>query len=173
MNKFISFIKKELQEAAVPFVYFFFAFHLGGTTKLLVLEAYHLTPTNIVLASVGALIVAKAILIADSLAVINLFSALPAIYTVLWKTLIYGFLCIAFRFIEELIPLLSKYHGFVPASEHIIDDISWPLFLVIQLWLMFSLFLYNIFSSLDKQLGPGSIKKALFGKRGLERAVSS
>ena len=163
MERIVRAIKHELQEAIVPTTFFFIVFHLVAATKTLMLESYKVPPTGAAVATVGALIVAKAVLIADKLPFINLFLGKPLILSIVWKTAIYGFLCFVFRCIEELIPLLSKHEALGTAAGHLISNVSWPHFWALQIWLLLALILYNTVTELDKHFGAGSMRKALLG----------
>ena len=67
------FITDELREAAVPTAFFFLVFLFGAITKTLVLKSYGLRPTGLAVALVGALIVAKAVLIAVAASIRRFF----------------------------------------------------------------------------------------------------
>jgi hypothetical protein len=163
MKNIVHLIKHQFQEVIVPAAFFFIVFHLLVLTKTLILEAYAVTPTGVAVATLGALIVAKAILFADKLPFIKVFSGKPLIFSVLWKTVIYGVMGFVFRCIEELIPLLSRHDGFGTAVGLLIREVSWPQFWALQIWLMVALILYNSVSELDKHFGAGSMRKAFFG----------
>ncbi|MDH3437898.1 MAG: hypothetical protein OEN48_13030 [Betaproteobacteria bacterium] len=163
MKNMVRVMKHEFKEAIAPAIFFFIAFHLVAATKTLILEAYKMTPTGVAVATVVALTVAKAVLIADKLPFISRFSGKPLILSVLWKTAIYGVLCFVFRCIEELIPFLLKHEGLGTAVEHLISDVSWPHFWALQIWLMVALILYNAVTELDKHLGEGSMRRVFFG----------
>jgi hypothetical protein len=163
MKKIVDFIKHHIRELIVPTAYFFIVAHLLVLTKTLILEAYSVTPIGVAVATAGAVILAKAVVMADKLPFINLFSGKPLIFGVLWKTAMYGVLGFLLRTIEELIPLWAKHEGFVGAAEHFFSEVSWPQFWVIQLWLMVALILYNSVAELDKYFGAGSMRKAFLG----------
>jgi hypothetical protein len=165
MNKVVHVITAELRAAILPIIFFLVVFHLVDITKTLILEAYRITPTSAVFATIGALIIAKAVLIADKLPFISLFATKPLMFTVLWKTLNYSILFLVFRCIEEIIPLVSKYGSLGGASEHLIDEVSWPHFWAIQIWLIVSLLLYTLISEFVGLFGAEKFKKALFGSK--------
>lgn len=160
MKNIVHVIKHEFQEAIVPITFFFIVFNLLVVTKSLILEACPITLTGVAAATIGAHIVAKAVLLAEKLPVINPFSGKPLILSVLWKTAIYGVLCFVFRCIEELIPLLSKHGGFTTAAKHLISQVSWPHFWALQIWLMITLIFYNSVKEIDNHFGAGSVRKA-------------
>lgn len=163
MKNVVQVIKHEFQEAIIPTAFFFTVFHLVAFSKTLMLETYNVTPTGVAVATIGALTVAKAVLVADALPFVNRLAGKPLILGVLWKTAIYAVLTFVFRCIEELIPLLMKYKGFATAAEHLISEVSWPHFWALQIWLIFALVMYNTVMELDKYFGAGSVKKAFLG----------
>ncbi len=163
MRNIVHIIKQQYREALVPAIFFFIVFHLLVLTKMLILKAYAVTPTDVAVATLGALIVAKAIVIADKLPFIKVFSGKPLIFSVLWKTAIYGVLGFVFRCVEELIQLLSKHEAFGYAVEHLMSEVSWPLFWALQIWLTVALILYNSVTELDVHFGEGSVRKAFLG----------
>lgn len=87
----------------------------------------------------GALIVAKAILLVEKLPVPRLFSS-RAVYSVLWKTIMFGAVATLFRALEELLPQIAKHGGWVRDAQEIVEAVSWQHFLVLQMWLLMLLF---------------------------------
>ena len=55
-------------------------------------------------ATVGALLIAKVVLIADKLPIINRFPEKPLIYNVVWKTVIYIGASLLLHYLEHLVP---------------------------------------------------------------------
>ena len=109
MSRIAAFVAHELREALVPFVFFAVLFGLGRVTKALTLEEYQLTVGGTAVAIIGALIVAKAILVAEALPFTRRYAGRPLVYGILWKVAIYWFITAAFRYLEELVPLARKY----------------------------------------------------------------
>ena len=83
MQKILSVIVRKVREVIPATIFFFIAFHVVVFTKALMLEGYGIAATGSVVATIGALIVAKAILIADKLPFVNLFSDRALIYGVI------------------------------------------------------------------------------------------
>src|SRR5262245_63926472 len=81
--------KHELREAIPPAIFFLVTFHIVLLDRALMLKEYGLRLSSIAGATVGALLVAKVVLVADMLPVINRFPEKPLVYNVLWKTAIY------------------------------------------------------------------------------------
>lgn len=163
MSKFLQFIAEEVKEALPATIFFLFAFHMVALTKSVLLEEYQVTPTGATVATVGALIVAKAILIIDKFAFAHWF-ANPRIYNILWRTLLFGLTALAFRIIEELIPLISEHGSASAAAADLFSEIHWPRFWVIQMWLFGLLLLYCTVTDLIELSGAPRVRQALFGQ---------
>lgn len=161
MSKVWAIVAKEIREAMPATFFFLFLFHLIGLTKAVVLDEYSFTALRAAGATVGALIVAKAVLVVEALPIARLSSS-RKIFQILWRTLLYGAMALLFRFIEELVPLVSKHGGLVSAIRAMQGEVSWPLFAVLALWILGGLFLYSLASELVRAVGLDKVKEALF-----------
>ena len=87
-----------------PTIYFFCAFNLiVFTTNLLTQRATGSRSTNFLTATALALLVGKAVLVADKFRAIDRFQNAPLIKPILYKTLFYGLVVMLFRIIEQLV----------------------------------------------------------------------
>ena len=161
MRRIWAIAAREIREALPATIFFLFLFHMIGLTKAVVLDEYSFTALRSAGATVGALIVAKAILLVEALPIAQISSS-RRLLQILWKTLLYGVVALLFRFMEELIPLVSKHGGFVSAVKAMQEEVSWPLFAVLALWILGGLFLYCLASELVRAIGPDRVKEALF-----------
>jgi hypothetical protein len=66
-----------------------------------------------------------------------------------------------FRFVEEIVPLIAKHNGLVSAATHVLEEVSWPHFWVLQMWLYASLLLYCLASELVRVIGAVKVKGML------------
>ena len=82
-------LKEEFFKILPPTIYFFVALHLVMFIRVLMLEGTGLKPSSSISIAVAALILGKAVLIADMLPMINRFPNKPLIYNIAWKTVIY------------------------------------------------------------------------------------
>ena len=82
-------LKEEFFKILPPTIYFFVALHIVMFIRVLMLEGTGLSPSSSISIAVAALILGKAVLIADMLPLINRFPNKPLIYNVAWKTVIY------------------------------------------------------------------------------------
>ena len=106
-------------------------------------EQYGITFASSSAATIGALIVGKSILIANALPFVNWFSQKRLIYNLTWRTFLYVILVLLFQFLEELIPLISKYGEVSAASERLIEEIKWNKFWATHILLISFLIIYN------------------------------
>ena len=89
MTKLSSKLKEELFALLPPTIFFFVALHIVAFVRVLMLKKTGIAPSSSISIAVAALILGKAVLIADMLPLINRFPNKPLIYNVAWKTVIY------------------------------------------------------------------------------------
>ncbi len=103
MTKLFATLKKEFLELLPPTIYFFVALHIVAFVRVLMLEKTGIAPSSSISIAVAALILGKAVLIADMLPLINRFPNKPLIYNIAWKTVIYLLLSAVIHYLERLI----------------------------------------------------------------------
>ena len=96
-------LKEEFFKILPPTIFFFVALHLVMFIRVLMLEGTGLAPSSSISIAVTALILGKAVLLADMVPVINRFPNEPLIYNVAWKTLIYWLMATLIHYVERLI----------------------------------------------------------------------
>src|SRR6266496_4140521 len=89
MTKLSTKLKEEFFALLPPTIFFFVALHIVAFVRVLMLKGTGVSPLTSISVAVAALILGKAVLIADMLPMINRFPNKPLIYNVAWKTLIY------------------------------------------------------------------------------------
>jgi hypothetical protein len=148
-----------------PTIFFFVVFHVIALTRTLMAKQYGITIASSAAATIGAFIVGKSILIADALPFVNWFRQKRLIYNVAWRTLLYVILVLLFQFLEELIPLISKYGAVSTASEHLIEEIIWPRFWATHILLIVFLGIYNVATEGIEAIGRQEFLKILFSSK--------
>lgn len=156
-------LKHELLEVIPPAVFFFIAFQVIAFTRALMLEQYGIRVSTFVAATVAALVVAKVVLIADHLPLINRFPEKPLIYNVVWKTLVYLLAALLVRYLEHLIPFAREHGGLAAANRHLLDEVVWPHFWAVQIWLLVLLLVYCALRELVRALGRERVLHLFFG----------
>lgn len=135
-HKVTAWLEEEIIEVILPAIFFFIAFHIITITRALMLEQYGIKVTTVASAAISALVVAKVVLIADMLPFINRFPGKPLIYNTVWKTFIYILAALLVRFLEHWLPLLWKHASVGEATRHLWQQVQWPHFWAIHMWLL-------------------------------------
>lgn len=89
MSKLSEKLKEEFNKLLPPTMFFFIALHLVAFVRVLMLEGTGIPVGTSVSVTLAALIISKAVLIADLLPFINRYPHKPLLYNVAWKTAIY------------------------------------------------------------------------------------
>jgi hypothetical protein len=128
------------------------------------LEQYGIRTTDFVAALVGALVVAKVVVLTDHLPLVNRFPDKPLTYNVVWKTVIYFAASLVVRYAEHFIHFWRQTRDVAAANRRLFDEIVWPHFWGVQLWLLILLIVYCTFRELVRALGRERIVQMFFKK---------
>jgi len=156
-------VKHEVLEVVPPAIFFLIAFHIIVIEQRLMLREYGLPLSSLVGATVGALLVAKVVLIADAFPFIDRYPGKPLIYNVVWKTGIYAVAALIVHYLEHLVPLWWHFRDLTVANRHLMNEIVWPHFLAIQLWLIVLFFTYCSLRELVRAIGSEQMTEMFFG----------
>lgn len=165
MNRTLAFLKKELLELLPPTIFFFVVFHTVVVARALLGASSGISMTTSAAATIGALVVGKAILIADALPLFRRFESRLLIYNVVWRVVLYLCIVLVFQLLEEVIPLVSKYGGLAAAAEHLIAEIHWTRFWATHLLLGLFLVFWASTTALVGIIGADRCLEIFFGRR--------
>ena len=163
MNTIVSRLKHEILGVIPAAVFFFIAFQLLAFSRALILKEYGIQVSTFVNATIAALIVAKVVLFVDLLPFVNRFPEKPLIYNIVWKTLIYLLAALVVRYVEHLIPFVREHSDFALANRHLLDEVIWSHFWVVQLWLLIYLFMFCTLRELVRILGRERVRSMFLG----------
>ena len=163
MGKVSTTLKKEFFELLPPTIYFFVALHVVAFIRVLMLEKTGIAPSSSISIFVAALILGKAVLIADMLPLINRFPNKPLIYNIAWKTVIYLLLSAVIHYLERLIDFWRETGGFVAGNEKLLSVIIWPHFWAIQIILFVLIAAYCMVHELVRVIGREKALRIFFG----------
>ena len=163
MNNIIPRLKNKILGAIPTVVYFFVAFQLLAFSRALILKQYGIQVSTFVNATIAALIVAKVVLIADQLPIINRFPNKPLIYNIAWKTFIYLVAALLARYVEKLIPFVREYKHIAIANRHLFTEVVWPHFWLVQIWLLVCFFMYCTIREIGRVLGHKRLRSMFLG----------
>lgn len=164
MSKALAFLKKEFVELLPPTIFFFVVFHVVVFARQLLGADVGLAMTTSAAASIGALVVGKAILIADSLPLFKVFRG-RLIYNVIWRVFLFLGVVLVLQLIEQLVPLVSKYGGLPQAMENLFDEIHWARFWAIHILLGVFLTFYAFVTTLIGLVGREAFLDAFLGRK--------
>jgi len=102
MSKLFGKVKEEIIAVLPPTIFFFLTLHLFAIVRMLMLQGSGITVSTPLQVTVAALILGKAVLIADMLPFINLYPHKPLIYNVAWKPAIYFLFAALVHYMERL-----------------------------------------------------------------------
>jgi hypothetical protein len=156
-------LKEEFFKILPPTIYFFVALHIVAFVRVLMLERTGIAPSSSISIAVAALILGKAVLIADMLPLINRFPDKPLIYNVAWKTVIYWVLSAVIHYLERLIDFWRETGGFVSGNQKLLAEIIWPHFWAIQIILFVLIAAYCMVHELVRVIGKEKAMRIFFG----------
>jgi hypothetical protein len=163
MSKFVHGLKHLIEELIPPATFFFVSFQLLAFTRSLMLRQYGIEVTAFLEATIGALVAAKVVLLSDLLPFINRFPGRPLIYNIAWKTPIYFAVAFGVRYLEELFHYYRQHGELAAANRHLLDEVVWPHFWAIQIWLTVLLLTYCTLNEMVRALGPDRMRELFFG----------
>ena len=153
MHKTLIFLKKELLELLPPFLFFMVVFHVLSLMRTVLEAQYHITALSAASATIAALVAGKSILLANALPIFHWFGKRRLIYNVLWRIALYMLIILLFQYLEELIPLWSKYGSPGSAQQHLVTDFNGSHFWISHLVLLMFVTFYALVVDLVEALG--------------------
>ena len=163
MDKAIAKLKEEFLAILPPTIFFFVALHVVAYVRVLMLKGTGVSPLTSMSVLVAALILGKAVLVADLLPIVNRFPEKPLIHNVAWKTTIYLLVSAVVHYLERLIDAWRQAGGFVAANEKLLAEMVWPHFFAIQIVLLVLIAMYCTIHELTRVVGAERMKRIVFG----------
>lgn len=161
----LRWLKEKILEAVPAILFFLIAFNLITLTENLMLSRKygHDTDHYYALASIGALLVGKLLIILNSFSFVNAFPHRPLIYNIVWKIVIYNVFALLFRLMHHFIHHFFEYKSGHAAYELLLNEVSAHAFWAIQLWVLMTFIVYVVGSEFTRVLGVKEVKRLLFG----------
>jgi hypothetical protein len=162
----LSAVKHEIKQVGLVTLYFFFCFSFVLTLKKLMLATYHIEFFALSSAVIGALVVAKIVVVLDHTHAGTRFDAShPVWIAALYKTLIYIVVTALVLFGEKL---FHAYRESGALTEAVMEvwahrDRNVILAKVICIGLAFAG--YHLYAGIDRRLGEGTLRRLVL-KRG-------
>ena len=156
-------LKEEFFKLLPPTIFFFVALHIVAFVHVLMLKRTGISPSSSVSIAIAALLLGKAVLIADMLPIINRFPNKPLIYNVAWKTIVYWLISVAIHYMERLIEFWRQTGSFAAGNQKLFTEIIWPHFWAIQIILFVLIATYCTMHELVRVIGKEKVMRIFFG----------
>jgi hypothetical protein len=153
----------ELRKLLPPTIYFFVALHIVVYIRVLMVKGTGLSPMTSASVALAALIMGKAILLADMIPGVNRFPEKPLAFNVAWKTAIYLLVSVVIHYLERVVEYWRKTGGFVSANERLLAEIVWPHFFALQIVLFLLILIYVTTAEMARVLGTDRLLRIFFG----------
>jgi hypothetical protein len=163
MNKLTEKFKEEVLALIPPTLFFFVALHLVVFERALILKGTGIKLSTSASVTVMALILGKAVLIADLLPFINRYPHKPLIYNVAWKTAIYVLIASLVHYLERLLDFWRDSGGLLEANQRMLAELVWPHFWAIQIFLLVLILMYCTMRELVRVIGADRAREIFFG----------
>ena len=163
VNKLAKTIKHELAEMVPPTIYFFVVLHIVAFIRVLMTKGTGIEMATSLSVTIGALILGKAVVLANALPFINRYPDKPLIWNVCWKTGLYFLVALLIHYLERLYDFWKEAPGFAAANQQLLAEIVWPHFWAVQILLAVLVLNYCVASELARIVGPDALKTIFFG----------
>ena len=165
MSKLSAKIKEEVSALLPPTIFFFIALHLVALMRALMLKGMGITLDTSVSATLAAVILGKAVVIADLMPFINRYPDRPLAYNIVWKTVIYALIATLLHYLERLIDFWREAGGFIVGNEKMLAEMVWAHFWAIQIFLMMIVLMYCTMRELVREIGAERVRRMFFGPK--------
>lgn len=151
-------LKRTFFELLPAFLFFLVMFHILSASRSLILRQYGIIVQASTIATIGALIMAKVIFLADKIPFLNLYPRRPLLYNVISKTVVFAIAAMVFFILEELIRYGIKTGSFAQAWQKFDDEVNWPAFWLRQSWMSLLILFYCATIELVRVIGKDRIR---------------
>ena len=162
---FLNWLKREVVHVLPVFLFFLIFFTLINWIESYLFKHMGVTPFRFAQVALAAALIAKVVLVADKLTVLNLFRKKPLAFGIVWKTMLYWLFLLVVRFVIRMAPYLT-IHGmsFHLDGDQFFTQVNWNLFISIQAYYLMLLFIFITFQELATQIGPEKMRRMFFGR---------
>src|SRR5215475_14563718 len=165
VRRITTWLAHEAREAIAPTVFFFVGFNVIVLTTNLLVAQYLVAVSNFMLATLGALVVGKAVLVANKISLLRHYDRAPLIQPILYKTAFYWVVVFFARLLERFAHFLLDGNSPADFFPYLIEDFSWRRFTAISLWIFVLFLIYVTASEFSGLFGPGEMRRLLFTRR--------
>jgi hypothetical protein len=158
-------VGEEIRAVLPPTIYFFVMLHVVALIRSLMLRGTGIalsTPWQI---AVAALILGKAVLLADHLPLVNRYPEKPLAYNIAWKTVIYLLVATLIHYVERLVDFAREAGGLVAGNQRLLAETVWTRFWGVEILIALLIVVYVTMHELVRVLGRDRMLDMFFGRR--------
>jgi hypothetical protein len=159
-------ILHEFREVLPPTIFFFIGFNFVVYTTNLLVADYGVAVSSFMLATVAALVVGKAVLVANAMPFLRRYDRAPLIRPILFKTAFYWVIVFFARLLERFVHFSVMERK--PPSDffpYLISIFSWHRFVAVSLWISVLFLIYVTASEFTHLFGQGELPRLFFTSR--------
>src|SRR5215831_19981583 len=143
MENLAAKIKEEIRAVLPPTIFFFIMLNIVALIRVLMLRGTGIPVSTSWQVTVAALILGKAVLLADMLPLINRYPDEPLAYNIAWKTVIYLLVATVIHYLEHLVEFWRQAGSLAAANQKLLAEMIWPHFWAIEIILAVLILAYN------------------------------
>ena len=155
----------EFREALPPTIYFFVSFNFIVLTSHLLVAQYLVAASSFMLATLAALVVGKAVLVANKMPLLRRYDRAPLIQPILFKTGFYWVVVFFARLLERFVHFAREGNPPGDFFPYLITTFSWHRFLAISLWILVLFLIYVTATEFSHLFGSGELRRLFFTSR--------
>ena len=163
MTKIVAQLRAELGAMVAPFLYFAVAFNAIALTVALIAPDHDVSLIRHGVATIGALLAAKAVLLVDHLPFVNRFPDRPLIWNTVWKGVIYTVVAMLLHVVERLIEAAVAADPFSDEVGRAFGALDWGRVAAIHLWLAILFLIFAAWRELARADGVAHLRRLFFG----------
>jgi hypothetical protein len=163
MSKLSTKLQEEFTALLPPTIFFFVALHLVAFMRVLMLKGTGIAASTPWQVTLAALLLGKAVLVADLLPFINRYPDKPLLYNIAWKTTLYVVVAMLVHYLERLVDFWKAAGSLVAGNQKLLAEIVWPHFWAIQILLVVLILMYCTMHELVRVIGRDKVLEIFFG----------
>jgi len=155
----------EWLEMLPPTIFFFIGFNFIVLTTNLLVAQYLVAVSNFMLATLAALVVGKAVLVAKKMSLLSRYDRAPLIKPILYKTAFYWVVVFVVRVLERFVHFAAEGNFPSDFPSYLVNTFSWHRFSAISMWIMALFLIYVTATEFSHLFGPGELRRLFFTSR--------
>ena len=163
MSKLSAKVREEIEALIPPILFFFISLHVLLLVHNLMLKGTGVSINASISVAIAALILGKAVLLADLLPFVNRYPDRPLAWNIAWKTVLYAIVATLIHYVERLIDFWRKAGGFIAGNERMLSEMVWSRFWAVQIMIFVLIFGYCTVREVVRAMGADKARRLFFG----------